>query len=163
MCIILGVYWIFCFNKEPTAKNMFKNYWTRWYWLYHWQYLLTICYVPGTVVKETVVQKRENVSWEFPGGPVVRTWCSHCQALSSILDWGTKIPQAMWHGQKLTNNKQNRFPCCISYNLLSGAFDLPPQNLALDTETISSSSDGQLRYILLYTFNFLFSGSLISL
>ena len=30
---------------------------------------------------------------EFPGGPVVRTWCFHCQGLGSIPGWGTKIPQ----------------------------------------------------------------------
>lgn len=28
--------------------------------------------------------------WEFPGGPVVRTWCFHCWGPS----WGTMIPQA---------------------------------------------------------------------
>ena len=32
---------------------------------------------------------------EFPGGPVVRS-----RALGSIPGWGTKIPQAAWHGQK---------------------------------------------------------------
>lgn len=38
--------------------------------------------------------------WEFPGGLVVRTWCFHCWGLSSICDWGTKIPPAMWCNKK---------------------------------------------------------------
>ena len=35
-------------------------------------------------------------SWEFSGSPVVRTPRFHCRGHS----WGTKIPKAMWHGQK---------------------------------------------------------------
>ena len=37
---------------------------------------------------------------EFPGGPVVRTWCSHCWGPGSIPGLGTKIPQASQCGQK---------------------------------------------------------------
>ena len=29
-----------------------------------------------------------KVCREFPGGPVVRTWHSHCQGLGSIPGWG---------------------------------------------------------------------------
>ena len=32
--------------------------------------------------------------WEFPGGPVARTWHSHHGGLGSTPGWGTKIPQA---------------------------------------------------------------------
>ena len=42
---------------------------------------------------------KEN-SWEFPGGPVVRTLCFHYGGLDSIPGRGTKIPQAAGHGQK---------------------------------------------------------------
>ena len=42
--------------------------------------------------------------WEFPGGPVARTWCFHCWGPGSIPGWGTKILQAVWLGQ----NKQNK-------------------------------------------------------
>ena len=37
----------------------------------------------------------------FPGGPVVRTQCSHCQGLGSIPGQGTKTLQARQHGQKI--------------------------------------------------------------
>ena len=32
---------------------------------------------------------------EFPGSPVARTWCFHCQGPGSIAGQGTKIPQAV--------------------------------------------------------------------
>ena len=37
---------------------------------------------------------------EFPGGPVVKTWCFHYDGLGSIPGQGTKIPQAKWYSQK---------------------------------------------------------------
>ena len=37
---------------------------------------------------------------EFPGCPVVRTWCFHCRGPGSIPGWETEILQAVWHGQK---------------------------------------------------------------
>ena len=43
---------------------------------------------------------------EVPGGPVVRTWCFHCQGPDSIPGRGSKIPQAAWHGQ---NNKKKSY------------------------------------------------------
>ena len=42
---------------------------------------------------------------EFLGGPVVRTRHFHCQGPGSIPGQGTKIPQAMRHGQKKFLNK----------------------------------------------------------
>ena len=36
--------------------------------------------------------------WEFPGGPVVRTWCFYCCGPGSIPGQGTKILKP--HGQK---------------------------------------------------------------
>ena len=50
---------------------------------------------------------KKILSWEFPGGPVVRTRRFHCCGLSSIPGQGTKIPQAAWHGQK-KKKKKNR-------------------------------------------------------
>ena len=44
---------------------------------------------------------------EFPGGSVVRTWYFHCHGLGSIPGWGTKILQAMQHGQK-EKEKENK-------------------------------------------------------
>ena len=31
---------------------------------------------------------------------MVRTWYFHCRGMSSVPDWGTKIPQAAWCGKK---------------------------------------------------------------
>ena len=36
---------------------------------------------------------------ELSGGPVVRTWCFHCQGLDSVPHLGTKILQALRHSQ----------------------------------------------------------------
>ena len=43
----------------------------------------------------------EHANRDFPGRPVVRTLRFHC--LGSIPGRGTKIPQAMWHGNKNAN------------------------------------------------------------
>ena len=42
-------------------------------------------------------------------GPVIRTWCFHCQGSGSIPGWGTKIPQASWPNEraKKCNKKKN--------------------------------------------------------
>ena len=39
-------------------------------------------------------------NWGFPGGPAVRTQSFYCGGPGSVLGQGTKIPQAVWHGQK---------------------------------------------------------------
>ena len=44
---------------------------------------------------------------EFPGSPVVKTRCFHCQDLGSISGWRTKIPQATQHSQKRKKKKVN--------------------------------------------------------
>ena len=51
---------------------------------------------------------------EFPGGPLVKTWCFHCSGPGSILGWGTKISQAMWHGQK-EKKSENRFYVILDF------------------------------------------------
>ena len=50
-------------------------------------------------------QKQVTVLREFPGGPVVRTWCFHCQDPGLIPGQGTKIQQASWCGEKTKQNK----------------------------------------------------------
>ena len=47
-------------------------------------------------------------SWEFPGGPVVRTQGFHGQGPGSIPCQGTKILEALWHGQKTKNKKKKK-------------------------------------------------------
>ena len=39
-------------------------------------------------------------TWEFPGGPVVRILCFHCQGPDSVLGQGIKILKARWHKKK---------------------------------------------------------------
>ena len=38
---------------------------------------------------------------KFPGAPMVRAQHFHCYDLGSIPSGGTKILQAVWHGQKI--------------------------------------------------------------
>ena len=50
------------------------------------------------------ITKKTN-TWEFPGGPVVRTWCFHCWGPGLIPGQWTKIPQAMQESKKNKNKK----------------------------------------------------------
>ena len=43
---------------------------------------------------------KKFAKWEFPGGPVVRTWRFHSADLGSTPDRGTKTPQDLWSGKK---------------------------------------------------------------
>ena len=66
--------------------------------------------------------------WEFPGGPVVKTWVFHCHGWSLVLGLGTKILQAMW-GKK----RKNR---CIAHSSVSASASFcvhsePPPRLCL--------------------------------
>ena len=45
-------------------------------------------------------------SWEFHGGPVVRTQSFHSRGPGSIPRQGTKILEALWHGQKKEKVKE---------------------------------------------------------
>ena len=51
-------------------------------------------------VNSLKIQLKAANCWEFPRGPVVRTQHFHSMAVGSIPGLGTKIPQAVWHGQK---------------------------------------------------------------
>ena len=44
-----------------------------------------------------------------PGGPVVRTQPFHCGGLGSIHGQGTKIPWAVWHGQRQKQKLKKNF------------------------------------------------------
>ena len=46
------------------------------------------------------LKHKNTQSGEFPGGPVVRIQCFHCEGLGSIPGQGTKILQDAWRGQK---------------------------------------------------------------
>ena len=46
------------------------------------------------------------MSWEFPGGKVVRICVLTAKGLGSIPGRGTKIPQAMWCSQKEKKKKE---------------------------------------------------------
>ena len=58
---------------------------------------------PPTARTNTHTQKhtKHTHSQDFPGSPVVQTLHFQCRAVDSIPGQGTKIPHAMWHGQKL--------------------------------------------------------------
>ena len=38
---------------------------------------------------------------DFAGGAEVKTQHFHCKGVGSIPGWATKVPHAMWHGQKI--------------------------------------------------------------
>ena len=40
-------------------------------------------------------KKRMN-RWDVPGSPVVKTWPSSADDVGFNLDWGAKIPHALW-------------------------------------------------------------------
>ena len=46
-------------------------------------------------------------SWDFPGGPVVKTSPSSSGGVGSIPSQGTKIPHALWLAKQ--NIKQNAY------------------------------------------------------
>ena len=63
--------------------------------------------------------------WEFPGGPVVRTWCFHCQGLCLTPAWETKILQAVCRGAAPQKRKKTHLKDRItelSYLLLRKKF-----------------------------------------
>ena len=63
----------------------------------HWKHeVLTT----GLLGKCPRYQLKCDPSWEFPGGPVVRTWFFNCRDLGSVPDQGTKILKGMKHYQK---------------------------------------------------------------
>ena len=45
---------------------------------------------------------------EFSGGPVVKTWAFTAVDPGAIPGQGTKIPQAVWCGQKRKKEKNNK-------------------------------------------------------
>ena len=55
---------------------------------------------PGHILVKSFYSFKIQRMWEFPGCPVVRTQCFHCPGQGSIPFRGTKMPQAMQHGQK---------------------------------------------------------------
>ena len=50
----------------------------------------------GACNKSVTTEATEHI----PGGPVVRTLQFHCWGSEFDQGMGTKIPQAVWHGQK---------------------------------------------------------------
>ena len=49
--------------------------------------------------------------WDVPGSPVVKTWPSNAGDMGSNLDWGAKIPHALWSERQNIKQKQycNKF------------------------------------------------------
>ena len=44
--------------------------------------------------------------WDVPGSPVVKTWPSSAADAGSNLDWGAKIPHALWSERQNIKQKQ---------------------------------------------------------
>ena len=54
-----------------------------------------------------------DCTWDFSGGPVVKTPCFQCRGMGSILGWGTKIPHVTCPEKK----KKKIEACTWSYKL----------------------------------------------
>ena len=57
-------------------------------------------FLPTSGREGSNIISKKSCLGEFPGGLVVRTQHFPCCGPGSIPGWGTKIPQAVWHGQK---------------------------------------------------------------
>ena len=55
---------------------------------------------PGIVYDMPITLDKKSYFRDFPGNPLVRTECFHCQGPGSIPGWGTKLLQATHSGQK---------------------------------------------------------------
>lgn len=55
---------------------------------------------PVAYISHTLLIWVKNSGWEFPGGPVARTWCFTVMGPGSVPDWGTEIPKTVRHGQR---------------------------------------------------------------
>ena len=53
-----------------------------------------------------VAHQAAQTSWNFPGGPVVKTQSFHCRVTGLVPGWGTRILHATWLGQKIKNKKR---------------------------------------------------------
>ena len=54
-----------------------------------------------------------DCTWDFSGGPVVKTPCFQCRGMGSILGWGTKIPHVT-----CPEKKEKKIEACTwSYKL----------------------------------------------
>ena len=58
---------------------------------YHWTYCIFLCLITFASVSPGDSELLRAGIWEFPGNPVVRTWCFHCHGLGSIPGQETKI------------------------------------------------------------------------
>ena len=52
----------------------------------------------------------KEVCWDFPGGPVFKTWALNAGGMSSIPSWGTKILHASQKDQKKKKTNPNFSP-----------------------------------------------------
>ena len=77
-----------CLKQNISIKSLISHSKSARYFFF---------YYPNFINKEI---HSKSISWKFLGGPGVKILCFHCWGPGSIPGWGTKIPQAMWCGQK---------------------------------------------------------------
>ena len=81
------------------AATPFVYWYSRWYFFTHRPMLSAFLQCLWSIV--IISWEHKNVvSWNFPGSPVIKTSHSRAGGASSIPSLRTKIPHAMWHGQK---------------------------------------------------------------
>ena len=62
--------------------------------------------IPGIVYDMPITLEKQSYFREFPGDPLGRTQCLHCQGQGSIPGWGTKLSQATQSGLKRKKEKK---------------------------------------------------------
>ena len=55
------------------------------------------------------------MSWDFPGGAIVKTLHFYLRGMGSIPGKGTKIPHAAWHGQKVKKQINFQNNVCLVF------------------------------------------------
>ena len=88
-----------CSAKGLRAATPFVYWSSRWYFFAHRPMLSAFlqCLWSSVIISW---EHKNVVSWDFPGSPVIKTSHSSGGGASLIPSQGTKIPHAMWHGQK---------------------------------------------------------------
>ena len=99
------------------------------------------------------LKKKKKRSWQFPGGPVVRTSCFHCRRHSLISGQGTKIPKA---AQCRKNKNQETF-CPIKNKRVTSIYFLSVYFLHVYTYTHMHGALQKWGHITHTIFNNLFS------
>ena len=69
------------------------------------------CFISDQIGFLLILSLKYFFCWDFPGGPVVKTFPSNAGGAGSFPGWGAKIPHASWPKNQTIKQKQycNKF------------------------------------------------------